>query len=322
MNTAMVVNRKTNWLCQLSLSETMVLSNLILPNYGFSTCYWRMLFYFVLYKSFFLKKPSLCFESNSFPIPCAQSTWSPEPSINKSDGPQPQPLVAPRPPTPRPGLVRTRNGHTHTSPRRAIVWRRLVSSPSPDPTPESSSLPQSRPSSSSDRSSPRPSPPLAARAKERERERERGREIASPPRRGIRRWCSEDVVWFVVVGARARADLALHLLRHRHSRLHRRLRPRRRLVSSPPTPRSLDRSASPDLRKPPVRAPSSSRVGALFACRGIFITGSSLIGAAIKAPRITSKNLIRCPILASFSSDFVLDRLAVDFVIGRLADAI
>lgn len=29
------------------------------------------------------------------------------------------------------------------------------------------------------------------------------------------------------------------------------------------------------------------------ACRGIFITGSSLVGAAIRVPRITSKNLIR-----------------------------
>lgn len=31
-----------------------------------------------------------------------------------------------------------------------------------------------------------------------------------------------------------------------------------------------------------------------FGCRGIFITGSSLLGAAIREPRITSKNLIRC----------------------------
>ena len=28
--------------------------------------------------------------------------------------------------------------------------------------------------------------------------------------------------------------------------------------------------------------------------RGIFVTGSSLVGAAIRVPRITSKNLIRC----------------------------
>ena len=36
------------------------------------------------------------------------------------------------------------------------------------------------------------------------------------------------------------------------------------------------------------------RLTPLTLCRGIFITGSSLLGAAIRVPRITSKNLIRC----------------------------
>ena len=38
--------------------------------------------------------------------------------------------------------------------------------------------------------------------------------------------------------------------------------------------------------------------------RGIFITGSSLLGAAIRVPRITSKNLIRClpPVCSALSA--------------------
>lgn len=43
--------------------------------------------------------------------------------------------------------------------------------------------------------------------------------------------------------------------------------------------------------KLPISENLSVKIRELF--RGIYITGSSLIGAAVKAPRITSKNLIR-----------------------------
>jgi hypothetical protein len=52
-----------------------------------------------------------------------------------------------------------------------------------------------------------------------------------------------DVVGLVVVGARPGADLALYLLRNRYRRLHRRLRPRRGMVSQSVPPHLV----SPDL---------------------------------------------------------------------------
>jgi hypothetical protein len=48
------------------------------------------------------------------------------------------------------------------------------------------------------------------------------------------------------------------------------------------------------VRRMPLHFGVPPGVSALSPRRGIFITGSTILGASVKAPRIKSKNLIRC----------------------------